>query len=61
MNPSKTEALDPICGMTVDTNTALHAVRDGETSYFCSERCREKFLSAAAGTKPAGKSGGCCG
>lgn len=36
---------DPICGMTVDPATALHAERDGETSYFCSEHCRKEFLS----------------
>jgi len=62
MNPSntKTEAIDPICGMTVDTATALHAERDGKTSYFCSEHCREKFLSTSADAKPDEKSGGCC-
>jgi len=37
-------AKDPICGMTVDEATALHAERDGETFYFCSEHCRKKFL-----------------
>ena len=51
---------DPMCGMTVDPATALHAERDGKTFYFCSEHCREKFLSTPAGTKPEGKSGGCC-
>jgi Cu+-exporting ATPase len=58
MNQSntKTEAIDPICGMTIDTTTALHAERDGKTFYFCGERCREKFLST-----PDEKSGGCCG
>ena len=61
MNPSKSEATDPICGMTVDTITAIHAERDGETFYFCGERCREKFLSTPAGTKLDGKSGCCCG
>lgn len=61
MNTTKTEAIDPVCGMTVDTTTALHAERDGKTSYFCSEHCREKFLSAPADKKPESKSGGCCG
>jgi Cu+-exporting ATPase len=61
MNPSKTEAIDPICGMTVDTSTALQAERDGETSYFCSEECRQTFLSLPADGKQEGKSGGCCG
>ncbi len=61
MNKTKTEAKDPICGMTVDTATAIHTERDGETFYFCSEHCREKFLSTPAGVKPDGKSGCCCG
>lgn len=61
MNPSTNEAIDPICGMTVDTGTALQAERDGETFCFCSEHCREKFLSTPAGTRPDGKSGCCCG
>ena len=50
---------DPICGMTVDATTALHAERDGQTFYFCSEHCRKKFL---AGTQPAHQAGSsCCG
>jgi len=61
MNESNAEAIDPICGMTVDTTTALHAERDGKTSYFCSEQCREKFLSTPADAKADKKSGGCCG
>jgi Cu+-exporting ATPase len=36
---------DPICGMTVDEATALKAERDGDTFYFCSEHCREKFVA----------------
>jgi Cu+-exporting ATPase len=36
---------DPICGMPVLEATALHAERDGETFYFCSEHCTGKFLS----------------
>ena len=46
-------AKDPICGMTVDEATALKAERDGQTFYFCSEHCREKFLAEA---KPASSS-----
>ena len=45
-------ALDPICGMTVDEATALHAERDGQTFYFCSDHCRQKFLSTPATAKP---------
>jgi Cu+-exporting ATPase len=40
-------AKDPICGMTVDESTSLHAERDGQTFYFCCEHCRQKFLSPA--------------
>ena len=42
---------DPICGMTVDDMTALNAERDGEMFYFCSDHCRQKFLSAPGTAK----------
>jgi len=61
MKETKTVTKDPICGMTVDEATALHAERNGETFYFCSDHCRQKFLSTPNGAKPEGKSGGCCG
>jgi Cu+-exporting ATPase len=61
MKQSKSVTKDPICGMTVDGTTAIHAERDGKTFYFCSDHCRQKFLSTPAGGKPEGKSGGCCG
>ena len=61
MSTSKTEVIDPICGMTVNTATALHVERDGKTFYFCSEHCREKFISEPRESKPEDKSGGCCG
>jgi len=60
MTASTAETKDPICGMTVDETTALHAERDGKTFYFCSDHCRQKFLSTRAGAKPTDKSGGCC-
>ncbi|MCL4704901.1 heavy metal translocating P-type ATPase [bacterium] len=41
-------AKDPICGMTVDESTSLRAERDGQTFYFCSEHCRQKFLAQPA-------------
>lgn len=59
MQASKSITKDPICGMTVDEATALHAERDGKTSYFCSDHCRQKFLSTDA--KPEAKPGSCCG
>jgi Cu+-exporting ATPase len=61
MTTSKSETKDPVCGMTVDAATAIHAEANGTTSYFCSEHCRKAFLAAPAGGKPAAKSGGCCG
>ena len=41
-------AKDPICGMTVDESSPLHAERDGQTFYFCSDHCRQAFGSAPA-------------
>ena len=61
MKESKTVTKDPICGMTVAEATALHAERDGKTFYFCSDHCRQKFLSTPARAKPEEKSGCCCG
>jgi Cu+-exporting ATPase len=61
MKESTPVTKDPICGMTVDSATALHAERNGKTFYFCSDHCRQKFLSAPGGAKPEDKSGGCCG
>ena len=45
---------DPICGMTVNPDNALHAERDGQTHYFCSDECRQQFLAAPALTHRAG-------
>ena len=39
-------AIDPICGMTVDEQTATSALRDGVIFYFCSDGCRRKFMAA---------------
>ncbi|WP_291189853.1 heavy metal translocating P-type ATPase [Frateuria sp.] len=37
---------DPVCGMSVDPLTARHrAEHAGRTWYFCSERCRERFVA----------------
>ena len=46
---------DPICGMTVDGATALHAERDGKTFSFCSDHCRTQFLSVPAAASPKDK------
>jgi len=41
------EAIDPICGMTVEIATARHmAEHAGRVYYFCCGGCRERFLAA---------------
>ena len=52
-------ALDPVCGMSVNTATAKHALQlGGRTWHFCSRRCLEKFsaepgrYAKAKGTTP---------
>lgn len=52
---------DPICGMTVDPETALHAERDGKTAYFCGDHCRKEWLARPAGAKSKDEPEGCCG
>ena len=38
------DAIDPVCGMTVDTRTAKHRVEHkGQTQYFCAAGCAAKF------------------
>jgi P-type Cu+ transporter len=52
----KTTAIDPVCGMTVDTATAEYrSFHDGKAYYFCSAGCKvgfdkdpEKFIGASA-------------
>lgn len=34
---------DPVCGVFVLPSSALTTVADGETKYFCSEKCRAEF------------------
>ncbi len=42
--PSAGMAIDPVCGMSVNTATAKHTLQfGGETRYFCSRGCLEKF------------------
>jgi YHS domain-containing protein len=39
-------AIDPICGMQVETaNAPAVAHHDGRALYFCSDRCRERFVA----------------
>ena len=53
-------AIDPVCGMTVDTDRAEYrSFQKGDTYYFCSAGCKETFDSdpgkymARPKTKPA--------
>src|SRR5579883_1416445 len=52
------KARDPVCGMSVTIATAKHkAEHAGQTYYFCSAGCREKFIAEPqrflAGPRPA--------
>jgi Cu+-exporting ATPase len=51
LDPLSETAIDPVCGMTVDKSSPLHAERDGQTYYFCSAHCREKSLRQADSVK----------
>jgi YHS domain-containing protein len=42
------KAVDPVCGMTIPTQTAKSAVFAGSVFYFCSGNCRDKFEAAPA-------------
>ena len=61
MNASKSLAKDPVCGMSVDTTSALSAERNGQKFYFCCDQCKKKFMSmlniATEGKNP----DSCCG
>lgn len=41
-------AKDPVCGMTVDESNAISIEHDGQTVYFCSAHCRDKFVANLA-------------
>ena len=41
-------AVDPVCGVTVQTAGAKSAVHDGHVYYFCSQDCRAKFEAMPA-------------
>jgi Cu+-exporting ATPase len=42
-DPHAVSARDPVCGMTVKTDTPLRAEYEGKRYYFCSAGCRAKF------------------
>src|SRR5687767_4220745 len=39
---------DPVCGMTVPATSPHRVQHDGEDVFFCSARCREKFVADPA-------------
>jgi Cu+-exporting ATPase len=46
-------AIDPVCGMNVDpTTTKFKAVVGGQSCYFCSASCQQKFTAAPAKYSP---------
>ena len=36
---------DPVCGTFISTETAFQKAVGGETMYFCSKECRDKYKS----------------
>ncbi len=61
-----TAAKDPVCGMDIETATAAGQTEyEGQTYYFCSPKCKEKFdlnpeqhLGKSSGASKSGH--GCC-
>jgi len=43
---------DPVCGVYVPKREALTASSGGETIYFCSPQCRERYLEAKKAGRP---------
>jgi Cu+-exporting ATPase len=44
--PGPGEAIDPVCGMTVEIASAKHThSHDGQDYYFCADRCRARFAA----------------
>lgn len=43
MSKTDTQTTDPVCGMTVDSESARSSSYQGEDYFFCSESCQQKF------------------
>jgi len=43
MGPSKSTERDPVCGMEVSDDAPIRAEYEGNTYFFCSEECHQKF------------------
>ena len=55
----KTAAIDPVCGMTVDSGTAEYrSFHNGKAYYFCSAGCKGTFDKDPAKFASAGAKGG---
>ncbi|MFH1094223.1 MAG: YHS domain-containing protein [Candidatus Omnitrophota bacterium] len=39
--------IDPICGMEVEESKAIKLEKNGETYFFCSKSCQDKFVNKA--------------
>ncbi len=49
MPTNQITAIDPVCGMTVSPGKALESQHEGQTYYFCSAGCQQKFEADPAG------------
>jgi uncharacterized protein len=45
---------DPVCGMYMDPRLAFRLENKSEEFYFCSEECKQKYLSNPSGSGVAG-------
>ncbi len=36
-------SIDPVCGMEVDESSEFKSNEGGQTTYFCSQECKDKF------------------
>lgn len=45
MNPIPAPLKDPVCGMGVTDKSQHHIDHDGQSYYFCSAKCRDKFAA----------------
>jgi uncharacterized protein len=52
-DPGKNMVKDPVCGMYMDPRLAVkHEIKNG-VFYFCSEKCKKKFLELPPSEEPA--------
>ncbi len=56
IDPPKS-AIDPVCGMTVETTKAKSSMHAGTAHFFCSPQCRDKFEQAPESYLKKGRQG----